>query len=221
MSTGLELVPLALAAGVAVAAVRRRSGTRRESILAVDTRLRDESLLVEALRRCGSYTGAIEAAQHGVIGGTEIALSPAADGTWSALFEGSVPAETAQSATLTLDAAYCAVLAERLTDELRDRAQALGLSVSEPRPGPDGGRVVSITAGSGEGAVLGIGDGASLTATTFGSTGEACLPWIATVEHCGAARTVSSTYTPDFFATGAIGGVPARHQAEEVQWQQG
>lgn len=220
MSTGLELIPLALAAGVAIAAVRRRTGRGREPIIGVDTRLRDENLLVAALHRCGQYSGVIDGLHHGVVDGTELALTPAADGTWSALFEGSLPAETAEAITLRLDGAYCTELAEQLTRQLRERAAEMGLSSSEPRPGPDGGALVSIQAESGEGAAVRIGPAGSLSATTFGSTGESCLPWIATVEHCSSATSVRSEYTADFFATGSIGHTTAQ-QAEQVLWQQG
>ncbi|MGH3695142.1 MAG: hypothetical protein ACRDRX_14340 [Pseudonocardiaceae bacterium] len=67
--------------------------------------------------------------------------------------------------------------------------------------------------------MVGISSSGMLNARTFGSTGESCLPWIGTVEHCSAAMTVRSEYTDDFFATGSIGH-STPHQAEQVLWQQ-
>lgn len=218
MSTGLELLPLALAASTAIALLSRRAGAGRLPLTAVATRLREEEPAIAALARCGTHRGAIHGLPHGDVDGTEVALTREADGTLSLLFDETVDETVARAVTLRLDQAYCAVLQERLVAELRARAGSLGYSVGDPTPGPGGGRMVSIVADDGAGATIGFRSDGSVSATTFGTVGTDCLPWIPVVEELTDSATSASSYTDDFFASTPRARSESAQAIEQALW---
>ncbi|MFJ9966606.1 hypothetical protein [Streptomyces avermitilis] len=206
MSTGLELLPLALAAGAVVAAVHRhearsKAATGAQPIVSVDTRLRDEALLGQALASLGADEGWQGGYRYGRIGGAAVAFARSGQSTFTAFFDPGVSAETASALVRRLDAEYCAALRDRLVQGITARSRAQGLVASPPRPAPHGGYLVTVSERDGSGVELALADAGTVSAKTFGVRGAACLSWVPRVEALFEGRVLQSHYTQDFHTT--------------------
>lgn len=148
MSTGLELVPLALAAAGVLAAGSRRIEQRRSvgaaSVLTLPTRLLDERLLVRALTRVADDAQKRDGVWCGSIGGTPLALTRRSDGGYDAHFDASLSIPQAEAALRELDAAYCAELQQGVYAQLVRHAPERGMSVVDQYEEEDGTIVVTL-----------------------------------------------------------------------------
>ncbi|MEU6536797.1 hypothetical protein [Streptomyces sp. NPDC047000] len=231
MSTGLELLPLALAAGAIVAAVRHheaRSGIKAAApIVCVDTRLRDEALLGRALAAVGADEGGHGGYHYGRIGGAAVAFARSGQSTFTAFFDPGVDAESAAHLVRQLDAAYCAALRDRLTEAIVARCRAQGLAVSPPRPAPQGGHLVTVTEHDGSGVELTLADTGTVSAKTFGVHGTACLSWAPRAEELTEGRVLHAHYTQDYYTVESAEDAWSSHaenewegtSAQETEWE--
>jgi hypothetical protein len=137
MSVTLLLVPLAVAAATAAqAALGRRADGK--VICEVQTRMRDEGLLADALRDTGATVtaaaGALTAAWAD--SGTGATFSRGTDGIWSAHFTG-VAQERAVELVTTVDTAYGRQVQRAVVARLREQAPAAGLRLESESVGED------------------------------------------------------------------------------------
>lgn len=154
MSTGLELVPIALAAGTVLAARRaraRQAPAGSPSPVSMPTRLRDGDLLRRALARAGEDCGEVDGVRAGTVGGLALALTHAPDGSFDAHFEPGTDPERAERALRTLDTAYCRELQADVYTRVLATAPGLGLFVSEESQESDGTLVVTLEASGAQG----------------------------------------------------------------------
>jgi hypothetical protein len=132
LSTGLELIPIALALGV-YAASRRPPEPGPPEVRTLLTRLRDERLLDAALSAVGSPVDVGDGRRYAEVDGTLIAFSQGADGVFMASFDTDV-SEAAASATLTsIDDEYTRLLQAQTYDRVRDRSALEGLAFESER----------------------------------------------------------------------------------------
>lgn len=149
MSTGLELIPFAIAAGVGVIG-RYRARRAEEQALgpppySFETRMRDEQLL-------GAAVAALDASarrREGAVGVTEVAGTPLSlarteSGTFEALFPGTVPQAQAQTVLEQLDAEYTRLVQERVYEQVVERAQQQGLALESERVEEDNSIVLTL-----------------------------------------------------------------------------
>ncbi|MDG4785622.1 hypothetical protein O7626_06690 [Micromonospora sp. WMMD1102] len=139
MSVSLILIPLAVAA---VAAAHGSQSARDEAgqvVCRVQTRMRDEKLLADALRETGAAVTAgpqeITAAWDGIRAG----FARGEDGVWSAHFTGQVDESRAVEIVRAVDAGYGRQVQRAVLDRLRDRAPAAGLVLESETATEDAG----------------------------------------------------------------------------------
>jgi hypothetical protein len=152
VSTGLELIPLALAVAGVAGAVGRHSQRReqraaaatRAAVLTLGTRLRDERLLVAGLARLGAQPEQQDGVWAGSLGGTGIALTTRPDGSYDAHFDAQTPPSHAHQLLAALDAAYCAELQAHLRGRVHLEAPQRGMAVVEEYQEEDGTVVLTL-----------------------------------------------------------------------------
>lgn len=146
MSTGLELIPFALAvaggAGIAVAAGSSQvvPDAPRE-VRSVSTRFKDGELLLEAL---GEGAGERDGAIHGAVEGLPVAFATGPDGAYVAYFHGEVAPAQAEAAVLGLDAAYGGLVQRNARDRVIAQAPGYGLSLEDETVEEDGSIVLTL-----------------------------------------------------------------------------
>ncbi len=149
MSTGLELVPMALALGAVLAARRARIKpvtTDAGLMVTIPTRMRDEGLLARSLQRTGEDCGIVDGVLAGAVDGLPIALRRTEDGTYDAHFAPDTAQERAQAAVEALDTAYCQDLQRDVHSRVVSSAPSLGLRVLDESRESDGTVVVTLQA---------------------------------------------------------------------------
>jgi hypothetical protein len=148
MSTGLELIPVALAIGAVVARRRRAATTvgveRQPEVVALETRFRDDALLLEAL---GSGARVRDGTLHGVLGRIPVALARDSDGTYLAYFHGDLPVPEAEDAVRELDAAYGKLVQREVRRRVLDQAPTQGLVFEQETIEADGSIVLTLQVG--------------------------------------------------------------------------
>ncbi|MGC4786820.1 hypothetical protein ACLQ22_03085 [Micromonospora sp. DT178] len=127
MSVSLILLPLAVAAVAAThGATAGRDGEGRV-VCEVQTRMRDETLLVAAL----GDTGAVVTTEPDAIiadwAEVRAGFRRGEDGIWSAHFTGEVDEQRAVEAVRAIDAAYGRQVQRAVLERLREQAPAAGL----------------------------------------------------------------------------------------------
>ncbi|GIF03788.1 hypothetical protein [Actinoplanes siamensis] len=125
MSVSLLLVPLALAGAAAVQARAERLHDGR-SVVRVGTRMRDVTLLADALRDTGATVTAGADAVTAVWGGQVLAFNRGGDGIWSAHATG-MTQERAVELVTEVDAAYGRRVQQAVLERIREQAPAAGL----------------------------------------------------------------------------------------------
>ncbi|MEU6073348.1 hypothetical protein [Micromonospora sp. NPDC047074] len=127
MSVSLILLPLAVAAVAATHGATAGRDREGHVVCEVQTRMRDETLLVAALRD----TDAAVVAERGEItadwAGVCAVFRRAEDGIWSAHFTGDVDERRAVEAVRAIDAAYGRQVQRAVLERLREQAPAAGL----------------------------------------------------------------------------------------------
>lgn len=156
MSTGLELIPLALAAagaaGLIGAKARRTERCAPESgataVTSFTTRWRDEELLVAGLSRLGAGPEQQDGAWAGSIGGLGVAFTRRADGVYDAHFDARTPTTQAQSVLDTLDRAYCVELQTQLRRRVLAEAPRHEMTLVDEHEDDDGTVVLTLELGA-------------------------------------------------------------------------
>jgi hypothetical protein len=146
MSTGLELIPLALAIGAVVAA-RRRSTASLPSTVTLTTRMRDETLLVTALDIVGQHYGEHDGMQYGSVEGTAVVFSRDPEGVYEAHFDKAISVSTSQSVITGLDEIYTRLVQQDVYQKLMDRAGMHGLALESERVEDDDSIVLTLVVG--------------------------------------------------------------------------
>jgi hypothetical protein len=132
MSTGLELIPIALAlGGIAIAASPKETG--RPEVRTMHTRLRDERLLDEALPAVGSPVDLGDGNRYAEIDGVLVAFSRRQDGVFTATFDTDVSEADARAALARIDDEYTRLLQVRTYERVLDHAAGEGLAVESER----------------------------------------------------------------------------------------
>jgi hypothetical protein len=148
MSTGLEIIPAALVIGAVVARRRLRDAATRAAagqeaeVLELETRFREQALIVEAL---GEHAVERDGVVHGVVGEVPIALAlDTEDELFVAYFHADLPPDEAEEALRSLDAAYAALVQRDVRERVLDKAPDVGFTVEEETVDEDGSIVLSL-----------------------------------------------------------------------------
>ncbi len=153
MSTGLELIPFAIAAGIgAVGRYRVRRAERQVAgppSYALGTRMRDERLLGAAAAALGSSGGG-SPADVTEVGGVRLSLVPTDTGAFEALFPGTVTQEQARAVLGSLDSEYTRLVQERVYQQVVERAQQQGLALESERVEDDNSIVLTLRVEQGQ-----------------------------------------------------------------------
>ncbi|MBW6433736.1 hypothetical protein KZ829_08265 [Actinoplanes hulinensis] len=125
MSVSLLLVPLAMAGA---AAVQARAAGRSDGVCDVRTRMRDVTLLGEALRDTGATVVTSGETLTAVWGETKASatFTRDAEGIWGAHFTG-IQQDRAVELVTAVDEAYGRRVQRAVLERLRDQAPAAGL----------------------------------------------------------------------------------------------
>lgn len=146
MSISIVLVPLAIAAVAALHSSRRDQDDTGRTVCHVNTRMRDENLLGDALSDTGATVtrnspDAIRATWRGVVADFTRDL----DGIWSAHLIGEVDEERARSIVSAVDVAYGHRVQSAVLGKLRERAPAAGLQLHSETVEEDSSVTVVLT----------------------------------------------------------------------------
>lgn len=149
MSTGLELIPFAIAAGVgAIGRYRARRAEQQASgapPYALETRMRDEQLLGAAAAALGASSGGGGGAAGVMdVAGTPLSLVQNESGVFKALFPGGVSQQQAQAVLEQLDTEYTRLVQERVYETVVARAKEQGLALESERVDEDNSIVLTL-----------------------------------------------------------------------------
>jgi len=147
MSTGIELIPVALAIGAAAAAARARGGdvvaSASRETRELPTRFADESLLMEALGQTATERDGVV---HGVVDGVPIAFTTDDSGAYVAHFRPEAPGRAA-GALRTLDGVYGRLVQRDARSRVLASAPRYGLPVEDEHVEEDGTIVLTLQVG--------------------------------------------------------------------------
>jgi len=149
MSTGLELIPFAIAAGIgAIGRYRARRAEQQVSgppPYALETRMRDEQLLGAAAAALGaSNAPGGGAAAVTEVAGVRLSLTQTDTGAFEALFPGAVPQGQARTVLGHLDSEYTRLVQERVYHQVIERAEQQGLALETERVEEDNSIVLPL-----------------------------------------------------------------------------
>lgn len=136
MSVEIVLIPLAIAAASAWKASRPVGGSG-STYLEVGTRMRDRSLLRQALGDVGATVSDLDVQLQATWDMTTATMTQAADGIWTAHFPGGTQEEHATKLLRDLDTAYARRVQEAVVARLRERASSAGMTIESERIEPD------------------------------------------------------------------------------------
>nr|GID88103.1 hypothetical protein Ade03nite_70270 [Actinoplanes derwentensis] len=119
----LLLVPLAVAGAAAIKAASDRGA---DGVCQVRTRMRDVTLLADALRDTGATVTTADDRMTAVWGEVGATFACDTEGIWGAHFTGADQARAVELVTAT-DAAYGRRVQQTVLERLRDQAPAAGL----------------------------------------------------------------------------------------------
>ena len=129
MSISIILVPLAVAAVAAWEGARQDDSVPGQRICHVGTRMRDETLLIAALRDTRAETSRIGADLIADWHSVRATFQRGTDGVWSAHLTGNVDEEGAMAIVREVDRAYGSQVQQAVVRRLRDQAPAAGMRV--------------------------------------------------------------------------------------------
>lgn len=127
MSVSLLLVPVAVAAAVAVHGTTTGRDNQGRIICQVQTRMRDEHLLAAALR---DTSAVVATGQDEIVAdwaGVRAVFRRGSDGIWSAHLAGEVDEARAVDIVRAVDAAYGRQVQRAVVERLRERSATVGL----------------------------------------------------------------------------------------------
>jgi hypothetical protein len=130
VSLEIILIPLAIGAVSAINAARDRKRDQSATSVHVQTRMKDESLLLATLTEHGALVDMLEKGLN-VSGfqGLDFILRQGSDGLWSAIFPNETNQEQAVEVIRTLDAVYGLAVQTMVIKKLKERAQAHGMTI--------------------------------------------------------------------------------------------
>jgi hypothetical protein len=135
MSVSLLLVPLALAGAAAAQAAAERKESGR-TVVQVQTRMRDVTLLAEALRDTGATVTSGPDNVTAVWGEQAVTFARDSAGIWSAHAAG-MTGDVAVALITAVDQAYGRRVQQAVLERLRDRAPEAGLRLESETTQPD------------------------------------------------------------------------------------
>jgi hypothetical protein len=219
MSTGFELIPLAIAATV-IAALKRRKTADNAPVWSVEMPIRDESLLAETLAALGTDRGRSGELRYGIVDAQAIAFSFSPAGHVVAHVDGSLAEPAALRLVHAIDAEYRRQVQQRVLTNVLQRAPQLDLQATVLREEPDGTVVVQLqTPRPGQIVELGLTSGGLITGQTHGIKGDSCLFYGQLMEELADAQTVRSWYTREYSERDTGSSYHAR--TSESQLEQG
>lgn len=153
MSTGVELVPIALAIGAVVAARRRDRGSLRSSIDSVrvqtfSSRMRDPELLTAAVQAAGGrILGARDGMLYGALSGTPLVFAPDLDGVFDVHIDAKIPEAEALGLVAAVDRSYGAQVQQKTYLHVTDYVGEHGLAVESEYVDDDDSIVLTLVVG--------------------------------------------------------------------------
>lgn len=131
MSVEIVLIPLALAAVSAWKASRKEALPNGQQAVQVGSRMRDESLLANALSDTGAVTTRTASTLIAAWSDVQAEFSRDQQGIWSARMTGTVDEARAINIITAVDQAYGLQVQKTLVRTLRERAAAAGMSIED------------------------------------------------------------------------------------------
>ena len=153
MSTGVELVPIALAIGAVVAARRRDRGSLRVQVDQVDvqtltSRMRDPGLLRAAVEAAGGRIfGERDGTLYGAHGKIALVFAPGTDGVFDVHVDAAVPAPDAQAAVAAVDRSYGAQVQQATYRRVIEQGADHGLTLESEYVDDDDSIVLTLLVG--------------------------------------------------------------------------
>lgn len=143
MSVSIALIPVGLAIASAVAA-RKEAKAQGRPTMAVQTRMRDNEILMEALRDMGCEAGPAGEGVRAKRGAFEFAFSRDENGVLEATFDSEVAPEEAEAFVADLDHEYTRLIQARVYQRVLERAQQHGMAVESESVDPDNSIVLTL-----------------------------------------------------------------------------
>jgi Protein of unknown function (DUF2997) len=218
MSTGLELMPLALAliaakaAGTAVAvgtsgalaAALGGTGTNAPAVHAVPTRMRDGRRLAQALATVGTPVDGGSSVLMANVSGAIVAFGQAPDGTYTAAALASLPTAALRQAAARVEAAYVGQVRTDVLGRIQRAAAVHGMDAGPVRQEADGSWVITLRQPATlllQGFHARLRPDGSIHAETFGLKGTECLPYVELLPRITNAEVVDSRFTADYYTS--------------------
>lgn len=149
MSTGLELIPIAIAIGVAVGKARKPAHATTQATYALETRFKDPALLRRALTQHDVGANWHGKALRARIGSTSVDFLQPSDGApFEAVLPDAVPVGEARQALTALDATYIAVVQSAVRERVLSQAVRHGLEMESERVEADQSIVITLRLGN-------------------------------------------------------------------------
>lgn len=149
MSVSIVLVPIAIAAISAWQASKSETDVQGRTMCQVGTRMRDEALLVAALRDTHAAVTTPGDTLVADWAGVRAEFGRDADGIWQAHFTGDVDEERAVGIIQAIDQAYGLQVQRAVIEKLKQRAPAAGMSVVSERVETDDSMTLVLEVGAG------------------------------------------------------------------------
>ena len=151
MSVVVALIPVALAAAAAAAARRRAEG-EGHAALAIQTRMRDDELIVRALGALGCEAELDASGVRATRNQFEFTFSRGVDGVLEARFGPDVAPDEAEMFVHDLDREYARLVQERVYRRVVERAEKYGMTLESEEIDGDDSIVLTLRAGEGASA---------------------------------------------------------------------
>jgi len=132
MSTGLELIPLALAVGAAVRAARRSHPEAGSQDHQFETRLKDGVIALQALQAHDPVATSQGGAIRGLVGQVPVTLLQSGPGQpLLATVHGSVGRDQAEGALRAIDSTYVGIVQEAVRARILEQAPNNGMTLEQ------------------------------------------------------------------------------------------
>jgi hypothetical protein len=148
MSVSIVLVPIAIAAISAWQASKSETDVQGRTMCQVSTRMRDETLLVAALRDTRATVTKPGDTLVADWAGVRAEFGRDAEGIWQAHFTGDIDEGRAVGIIQAIDQAYGLQVQRAVVEKLRQRAPAAGMTVVSERMEPDDSMTLVLEVGA-------------------------------------------------------------------------
>ncbi|MBC5635672.1 hypothetical protein H8S33_02420 [Ornithinibacillus sp. BX22] len=137
MSLSVVLVPLALAAANSAVSFAIKDKVEEGVLYRIETNMKDESILAEALKGFGCQVELNEQTFHSTIGEIQMAFQQQEDGTFSGIFNESVSTDEATEFLQDVQKEYIRIVQKQTYEKLMARAKAEGLVLEQESTNED------------------------------------------------------------------------------------